>query len=336
MKKENPFYLTRNCFVVLLIAALGVPVARSADYKPDPATLNSCVGQYELGEMHFNFRRQGNELTCQVPREGLFNLQARLDKDFVLREVPGLGFTFKQDEKGKISEVVFHKDGEDYEVPKTSDQAPGPQKPDVSKIPPRAPNVRPSLLDLSGKFNACLDQFWQPDSAADVPQQNHLGAMPRGQQHLGEADFDVRGVIQLSSRNAAAAGADLPKEVNGIRVGQKCRRLHFLHGTQWRVGEGTRIGSYVVHYAGGAQAALPIIYGQQVRDWWSSGGEVYEAKAARVAWKGANEATQRRNASLRIFASPTDNPYPDQTIESVDFVSAMTDSAPFLIAITLE
>ena len=52
--------------------------------------------------------------------------------------------------------------------------------------------------------------------------------------------------------------------------------------------------------------------------------------------ENANAATERQQASLRVFDSTRDNPHPEQQIQSVDFVSAMTDSAPFLIAITLE
>jgi hypothetical protein len=336
MKKQNPFRVPYICCAAVLVAALNVLIVCSAETKMDPKTLDACVGQYELGEVHFTFRHQGSGLTCQVPREGVFNLEAKSDKSFVAREAPELGFTFKQDAKGKITHVVFHKAGEEFEIPKTSDQTPQGRMPDVSKIARRESKAGPNLVDLSGKYNGRLDEFWQPDGTPEVLQQNHLGAMPRGVQRLGAVDFDVRGVIQLGSSRIAAEGGDLPRQVKDIRVDQKCRRLHFLHGTQYRVADGTRIGSYVLHYAGGLRAELPIVYGQQVRDWWTSGTEEYDAKIARVAWKGSNTAAERQKTSLRIFESTCQNPHPEQLVQSVDFVSAMTDSAPFLIAITLE
>jgi hypothetical protein len=336
MKNEIPSCIPPLYCAAALIAALnGMPLRAADMIRPDPKTLDAYVGQYELGEAHFTFRRDGNILTCQVPREGTFQLEAKSDKHFVIKKSPDLGFTFKQNAKGKITSVVFHKEGEDFEIPKISDQMPQGHKPDISRIPPRDAKTGPKLVDLGCKYNSRLDDFWQPEDVQGVLQQNHLGTMPHGLQRLGTVDFDVRGIVQLCSTKIAAGGG-LPKEVKDIQVNQKCRRLHFLQGTQWRVADGTRIGSYVLHYAGGAQAELPIVYGQQVRDWWSSGSEELEAKAARVAWKGSNAATERQNVSLRVFDNACNNPHPEQQIQSVDFVSSMTDSAPFLIAITLE
>jgi len=336
MKKQNPFRVPCICCAAVLGAALNVLTVCAAETKIDPKTLDTYVGQYELQEVHFTFRHQGSGLICQIPREGVFHLEAKSDENFVMREAPELGFTFKQDAKGKITHVVFHKGGEDYEIPKTSDQTSQGRMPDVNKIARRDSKADPNLVDLSGKYNCRLDEFWQADGTPETLQKNHLGAMPRGVQRLGTADFDVRGVIQLGSARLAGEGGDLPKEVKDIQVDQKCRRIHFLHGTQWRVADGTRIGSYVLHYAGGMRAELPIVYGQQVRDWWTSGTEESDAKFARVAWKGSNPASESKKCSLRVFESTCQNPHPDQKIRSVNFVSAMTDSAPFLVAITLE
>jgi hypothetical protein len=336
MKTQSPFRVPCVCCSAALFAAFNVLTVCAAEIKINPKTLDAYVGQYELQEVHFTFRRQGDGLICQVPREGVLHLEAKSEKDFVAREAPELGFAFKQDAKGKITSVVFRKAGEDYEIPKTSDQTSQGRMPDVNKIPRRESKAGANLVDLSGKYNCRLDEFWQADGTPEVLQQNHLGAMPRGVQRLGTVDFDVRGVIQLGSTRLAGEGGDLPKEVKDVRVGQKCRHIHFLHGTQWRVADGTRIGSYMLHYAGGTRAELPIVYGQQVRDWWTSGTEESDAKFARVAWKGSNPAAERQKMSLRVFESACPNPHPDQLVQSVDFVSAMTDSAPFLIAITLE
>ncbi len=336
MKKQNLFHVPCVCCGAVLLAALNLVTVGAAEIKIDPQTMDTYVGKYELQEVHFTFRRQGNGLICQVPREGVLNLEAKSDKNFVARGAPELAFTFKQDAKGKITGVVFHKAGEEYEIPKTSDQTSQARMPDLSKIARRDPKAGRNLVDLSSKYNSRLDDFWQPEGTPEVLQQNHLGAMPRGVQRLGTADFDVRGVIQLGSTRLAGEGGDLPREVKDIRVDQKCRRIHFLHGTQWRVADGTRIGAYVLHYVGGTRAELPIIYGQQVRDWWTSSTEEAAAKTARVAWKGSNPATESQKTSLRIFECACQNPQPDQLVQSVDFLSAMTDSAPFLIAITLE
>ena len=108
-----------------------------------------------------------------------------------------------------------------------------------------------------------------------------------------------------------------------------------LQGTGWRTEDGTVLGKYVLHYAGGETAAVNIVYGTDVRDWWTSSGEPSETKSAKVAWTGSNPAAQATGASLRLFERTYDNPKPELLIESVDFVSAHSDSAPFLVAVTL-
>jgi hypothetical protein len=45
-------------------------------------------------------------------------------------------------------------------------------------------------------------------------------------------------------------------------------------------------------------------------------------------------ATQR-GAALRLYVSSWDNPRPEAQLATLDYVSAMTDSAPILIAITV-
>ena len=266
MKKQNLFRVPCVCSGALLITAFNVLTVWAAEIKIDPKTLDAYAGQYALQEVHFTFRHQGSSLVCQVPREGVLHLEAKSDKTFVAREAPELGFAFKQDAKGKITSVIFRKGDEEYEIPKTSDKTSQGRLPDMSKIPRREAKTGSNLVDLSGKFNARLDEFWQPDDTPEALRQNHLAAMPRGVQRVGTVDFDMRGVIQLGSTRLAGEGGDLPKEVKDIPVGQKCRRIHFLHGTQWRVADGTRIGAYVLHYAGGKQAEIaglrrgPCIY----------------------------------------------------------------------------
>jgi hypothetical protein len=39
---------------------------------------------------------------------------------------------------------------------------------------------------------------------------------------------------------------------------------------------------------------------------------------------------------LRLFKRTYDNPKPDLTIQTLDFVSTRAESAPFLVALTLE
>src|SRR5438132_3678394 len=91
-------------------------------------------------------------------------------------------------------------------------------------IPPRDPAAKPQLIDLSKHYNAALTDVWHGD-----PPGNDLSTLPPGIHKFGGTEFDIRGIVQLSSRALKLAIPDYPEGVNGIQVGLKARRLHFGH-----------------------------------------------------------------------------------------------------------
>jgi len=200
----------------------------------------------------------------------------------------------------------------------------------TENIPPRNPRLSPKLIDLSPHYNAGLDE---PLHTKANPG-NNLSVLPRGLQTLAGIQFDVRGVVQLSSSRVKELDpvTDYPERVNGIKVGRQCRRLHFLHASGIAVADGTQIGSYIVHYADGQQSVIPLIYGKNVRDWWVFGNEAPARKQLQVAWTGTNAAP----ALICLFKTTWDNPLPGLEISTIDYVSKMTPAAPFLVALTVE
>jgi len=104
--------------------------------------------------------------------------------------------------------------------------------------------------------------------------------------------------------------------------------------------EKVQIGSYRVHYANGQQSEIPIVYGEDVRDWHQSArDDSLEASLAVIAWTGWNPRVWEDSAtgtSLRLFKSTWQNPMPDVEITQIDFVSAMKSAAPFLVAISTD
>ncbi len=196
------------------------------------------------------------------------------------------------------------------------------------RYPPRDTNAPAQLLDLTDFYNAMLNESWHGNRG------NSLGALPMGVQTLGGVQFDIRGIVQLANKSST----HWPHEVKGIRVGQKCRRLHFLHAAGWGKPnlEGKQIGAYVVHFATyQIRMEIPIFYGRAVRDWHVQAGEPPADKELNQVWRGANELTRGRE-TLRLFMTTWENMVPDIEIESLDYVSALADAAPFLIAITAE
>lgn len=201
-----------------------------------------------------------------------------------------------------------------------------------AEIPERDPQCPPQLIDLSAHYNGSLTEDWQIGGVAN----NTLNNLPSGLQEFSGVKFDVRGVIQLSGKGALEnLQVKFPEKVEGIKVGLKGSRLYFLHAAAWSDPDGTRIGHFTVHYQDGETEEIPILYGQDVRDWWTQPNEPEDDKPI-VAWAGPNSATQDGNPPKRIFKTMWENPRSDVEIENIDYVSAMANSAPFLMAITVE
>jgi WD domain, G-beta repeat len=193
-------------------------------------------------------------------------------------------------------------------------------------LPARDPQAPAQCLDLSGFFNRPLDS-----ESFSIPPTPFLDSLPTGIQALADTSrlrYDLRGVVQLRNE---IRDSDDPSSAEGIVVQQKCRKLHFLHSAHFCETEDTAVGAYVLHYADGRQEEVPIRYGQHVRDWVLSVDQD-ELRDATVAWTG----THPIKGTIRVFEQSWENPHPEVEIETLDFMSTLRHSAPFLIAITAE
>ncbi len=187
-----------------------------------------------------------------------------------------------------------------------------------------------------------LDSFYQSKIASASPHdrnpRNNLAKLPAGHQTFDGVRFNVAGLIQLADGNdVTQTNNPYPESVEGIPVNRICRQLHLLHGTTQGLGDQLVVASLVLHYADGTTGKLDIIYGQQVYDWWFQGSaDLPLAGNTKVAWVGQNPEAARGGYRIRVFKSSFENPQPDKRITTIDYVSALTPSAPFLLALTVE
>ncbi len=198
-------------------------------------------------------------------------------------------------------------------------------------IPQRDAQASDNLVNLSSFYNAALTQDWHEGGVGN----NSLRSLPAGIQELGGTKFDVRGIVQLSGQGASQLTVRFPKEVKGIKIGRKGQQIHFLHATGWASPEGALVGSYLVRFKDGQQQEIPIIYGQDVRDWWPQANEPASDKL-QIVWTGKNTAMSGNGPDVRLFKTSWKNPRPEVEIEHIDYRTAMNTSAPFLIAITVD
>jgi hypothetical protein len=198
-----------------------------------------------------------------------------------------------------------------------------------SEIPQRDPRAPAKLIDLTKHYNAALTEGWHR-TGPNEPIANDLSNLPRGIQKIAGTEFDVRGLIQLSSRKLNHPR--FPLAARDIKVDQKAARIHFLHSTGWSAPDGTPVASYVVHLANGKTHEFTVNYGDHVVDWvaWQP-----NPKDSTVAWSGTSPLTGGQT-TLNVFKTSWTNPEPDQPITKIDYLAANNDPAPFLIAITAE
>jgi len=198
------------------------------------------------------------------------------------------------------------------------------------KIPARISGTDKRMVDLSKYYNAALNETWHKGGMSN----NTLKDLPRGIQTFDGTSFDVRGIVQLSGRQAERElSVQFPEEVANITVQQNGQKVHFLHCCGWPSPKGTSIGAFVIHYRNGETRSVPIVYGVDIQDWWMN-EDGLDSKS-KVVWTGKNNSAPD-NPPIGLCKTTWVNPLPNIEIDRIDYESAMMNSAPFLIAITVE
>ena len=107
------------------------------------------------------------------------------------------------------------------------------------------------------------------------------------------------------------------------RFGGKARSLYFLHAAAW---SGGHMATYVVHYADGATAEIPIRDKEEIMNWWwPTHGPKY-----RAAIHVPNAQTD--DVGLVVFG--WDNPQADKVIRDIELKSLNADGIVVVAAIT--
>ncbi|HEV3256901.1 MAG TPA: hypothetical protein VG013_08490 [Gemmataceae bacterium] len=191
-----------------------------------------------------------------------------------------------------------------------------------------APQQSFTHVDLQPRANHNLKDSFHDGYYAN----NDLSELPKGKQTFERVQFNIgEGMIQLGSKKFKNG----PEKAEDIRVGRKLAKLHFLHATGYSVPDDTVIGKYVVHYEDKSKATIEIAYGKDVRDWWVHDTDK-DVSRGKVAWTGSNAAAKNNDCAVRLYLLTWKNPKPRKKVISIDYGSAMTDAAPFLIAVTAE
>ena len=194
-----------------------------------------------------------------------------------------------------------------------------------------------TTINLSPYTNRSLTQSF-------IPRKNNkhdLQELPTGTHTFGGIPFNITGEIQLFGNGLNVSHANFPKQVNGIRIGEKCNKIHLFHGASFVTPNqmGETIARIVLHYKDGSKEALDIVSGQNVLDWCGPAdiNSVKDPKSE-LAWLGRNPFIQSQwpDYFLRLYKSTYDNPQPDIEITTIDYEWAKVSAASFLVGLTIE
>jgi hypothetical protein len=188
---------------------------------------------------------------------------------------------------------------------------------------PFAAQGRLTTLDLKRKIN------WLRDEAIDLGG-NDLGNLPMGESTLAGVKFNVQGgALLLGGRPQPPSGRPLLMTDIAPAPG-KFERLYALHGAHYALfGQTTTIGGYRLNYRDGATADLPIVYGEDVTDWFF--GEESRVERSRVGWIGRNGASE-----ITFYVTRYDNPHPAKEVVAIDFYATNAGAAPLCLGLTIE
>lgn len=214
-------------------------------------------------------------------------------------------------------------------------------------------NVQYAPVDITRWCNRHLkanagQPGWFGENGRDL---SHLKV---GTQYLADIQFHlpdyvnapVPQSIMLGNPDAPEPLRSLPTAVDGIAVEKKADALFFLHTAlvtrppaEWekqdRGYKAPELFRYVVHYADGTMAEIPVRYEEQVDNWLQKTPRALSA--ARVAWSAPFPDAKPDDPRPVLYAMAWNNPKPDVAIRSVDVKPGKDGNraVPAVLAITV-
>ncbi len=183
-------------------------------------------------------------------------------------------------------------------------------------------NLKYTPIPLGDKCNQFLtkEKGWYEGG-------DDLSAFPVGENTLSGVRYEVRdfrtsplpACIMLAGHGVKGR---MPEAVEGIPAGVKADALFFLHtfhpAKEWKPTneqkEPPAVFEYVVHYADGKTAEIPVKYGRGVGDWLQA--KPQGLPEAAVAW--AAPPTKDAGKSAVVYQMQWTNPRPEEEIRSID------------------
>jgi len=95
---------------------------------------------------------------------------------------------------------------------------------------------------------------------------------------------------------------------------------------------------YVIHFADGKSEEMPLKLklGEHLWDWHFNPRQRRITQHSEVVWEETNAESRGLGNRVQLFMSTWANHRAGVAVTTLDYISALNDPAPFLLAITLE
>jgi hypothetical protein len=194
----------------------------------------------------------------------------------------------------------------------------------AKQIVPRDSQADPSMLNLAAFYDSPL--FGQ--TGRNRP---GLRALEPGTHAWNGIKFDVRGTIMAQRQPGG--------KITGIPVGQKCSGLAFLHGTYplFVNYPGNSFSRFVIHFANGHAETIPLVFGKDIgpsRD-DNNRPALGLASTNSVVWAERVSTNGTVRPVSVFYIKQWKNPFPAETVKTVDFIPSASYANVVLAAITV-
>jgi hypothetical protein len=202
-----------------------------------------------------------------------------------------------------------------------------------------AQNLTYTPIDIKAQANQYLtDQGWFGDK------QFPFAELPRGKQRFADVAYNIYNFTTSPVPNIIMLGGDgipgnLPDRVSGIPVGRKADALFFLqaaridsrrNGEEIKTGKKYEMADYIVTYADGSTAKVPVYAEIGVDDYKQKSPQALPD--AQIAWTKPYAGT---DFSAVAYSMQWNNPSPEKIIKTIDLVYGPDRrGTPALLAVT--
>ncbi len=157
--------------------------------------------------------------------------------------------------------------------------------------------------------------------------------VPRGQQTFANIPLQLDGAMFTWGERNAKNGQVYAEQIKDIPVGKAFETLYIYHSAFFEGEAGKPIYDVVFQYEDGTSATDSIRNRDDVRDWYVNKDQKPWGptnKRSTLAWSGDDNGSW-----VRYCLTAVENPRPERTVKSLDFVSAKMQTAGCIMGLTI-